>query len=595
MIVAYDFETTRIQPGTPRPLYITMYSEELKLSLELPIKDFAHLLWILETYFLTEELYGVKFVAWYGNNFDAYLISAALIVSGKYVLRPYLTRSKALRGLKVMPISEGADSRSGKHWEFLDGAAMLGLATVPLKDFLETFAPHLPKMVGAIDFEKEEFDSTNRKHCDYAMRDSVGLYAGMVVAQQILLDTFNQPLTVTMGGACIKIFAAHIPHDIEIPLPRNEVLGAVHDYVMRGGFCFCVRRYKGPVWKYDINQAYAAAMRDAKLPCGFTTYTNGEPPDNAQVYIARVSAFKGNNRVPFYYRSELGGKIRSLFSEETIFDTWLTSLEIEQLKAEKWKIKWHETYSWAESFNMYEYVSKLETLRTNCEGGPKGATGTMVKMVGCHSYGKTVERLEPIEYVLADECPDDFFPYYDNGFEPLEHVFYRMVDEEDVRPKIYHQPQLGAFITAHVRMVLRRTILLSPNHWLYADTDCVVFSCDMTKQLDIDAARYGAWKIEESGTDYLIIAKKVYTQDADIDTRAQWGTMTPTQRAKKVKRGAKGMNVKKLTPEDFDKWYEGDVPEQEQTQRNNYLKVMQGAEMFRKQLRKGTAIEAKTK
>ena len=122
-------------------------------------------------------------------------------------------------------------------------------------------------------------------------------------------------------------------------------------------------------------------------------------------------------------------------------------------------------------------------------------------------------------------------------------------------------------------MKVRRAALLNPSAWLYADTDCVIYSEDMTKALDVHPSRYGAWKVEEQGAVYRIIAKKVYQ-----DTATGAGT-------------AKGLHVKQLTDEDFERWFEGDEPEQEQTQRQNFLSVMQGAEMFKKQIRRGTSIE----
>lgn len=578
-MIAYDFETTRIAEGTPRPLYLTAYSgRNPEFSYEGAVRDMPHLLEILETYFLTKANYGVKFVAWMGNRFDAYFVAAALLQSDKYVLRPYLTRSKSLRGLRVIPANVDPKKRKREAWEFVDGDAMLGMnGGVKLSEFLEKFAPHLPKLVGAIDFEREEFDATNPKHCDYAMRDSVGLWAGMDRAQSILLERFNQPLGVTMGGACIKIFQANIPKGVEVPLPREEVLEAVRDFVLRGGYCYCAKRYKGPVWKYDINQAYAAAMRDAKLPCGFTVHSEGKPSDESLPYIARVTARRGARAasVPFYYRTLRDGNVKSVFDADVISETWLTSIEVEQLIAEGWSVTWLESYTWASSFTMYEYVSALEVARQTCDGGPKGPQGTMIKGVGNHSYGKTLEQLEPMEYVISADMPDTFVPYYGEGFEPFEHVFYRFVEEEELRPKEYHQPQLGAFITAHVRMVLRRVILLRPQAWLYSDTDCVVFSEDVTALLDIDETRYGAWKVEEAGAEYLVIAKKVYSA----------GDGNPK------KRSSKGLHARSLQLTDFESWYDGEPPVQVQVQRNNFLKVMQGSEMFRIQRREGTAVE----
>lgn len=545
----------------------------------------------LRTHFLTPEHQGSKFVAWNGNRFDAYFVAAALVRQPDLLLRPYMTKSKALRGLRVTltrdadgnPLSE----KGAPSWEFLDGIAMLGLAGVSLEKLLDNFAPDHPKHVGIIDFEAgEEFDATNPKHRAYAMGDSVGLYHAMTRAQRIMLDAFNEPLAVTMGGVCVKIFQAHIPKETRVLPLHKEAESLTREYVMRGGFCFCVRRYFGHVWKYDINQAYASAMREAKLPSGLAMRVMKNLHALTGVYMVRLTAKHDANKVPFYYRTVIGGRLVSQFSKTVIHDTWITSIEHAQLKKEGWTIQVIDAWAWDQTFSMRAYVDKLETMRMNCPGGPSGPQGTMYKATGNHSYGKTVEKIEPIEYVLSLECPPDCLPFYGDGSDPIEHVYYRI--DLDRKSKDYHQPQIGAWITAHVRMVLRRAILLAPDAWLYADTDCLVFSRDVTALLDIDPKRYGAWKIEEAGTVYQIIAKKVYTQVAPADATAE-------QRAK-IKKSAKGMHVKKLTPEHFTDWFEGAPPEQEQTQVNNFLSVLAGSEMFRLQARGGTdvlAIEAK--
>lgn len=550
------------------------------------IDDMDHLTLILRANFLTEDHKGIKYIAWNGNNFDAYFVAAALVREEDLVLRPYLTRSGSLRGLRVM-LREDADNPRAVGWEFLDGIAMLGLVGTNLDKFTENFAPNYRKMTGVIDFEKEEFDCDNALHCEYAMVDSIGLYHGMTRAQDILMEEFDQPLAVTMGGACIKIFKAHIPSDVIVSPLDDKLMDITRDYVMRGGFCYCVKRYHGPVWKYDINQAYAAAMRDAKLPSGRPMHTENGLHKYAQVFIARVTAQHASNIIPFYYRTEQNGRLKSAFSRDRIDGTWITSIEFNQLKAEGWTIKVHESYTWEDSFSMRDYVDKLERIRTTCEGGPSGPIGTMAKAVGNHSYGKTVEQLEPIEFILADEAPPGWMPYYGNESEPLDHVYYRWIEDEDVRPKDYHQPHIGAFITAHVRMVLRRAALVAPSEWLYADTDCVVFSRDVTADLDVDAKRYGAWKIEKSGAEFKIIAKKVYTEIVAP------GTLDEKGKPKKPQRSAKGMNIKRLSDDDFDHWFEGNAPVQHQVQRNNFIKVMRGAEMYRKQERTGTRIEAR--
>lgn len=189
-----------------------------------------------------------------------------------------------------------------------------------------------------------------------------------------------------------------------------------------------------------------------------------------------------------------------------------------------------------------------------------------------------MEVIEPVEYILALECPPDCVPFYGDGTDPIEHIYYRI--DNDRKPKAYHQPHLGAWITATVRMVVRRAALIDPDAWLYADTDCVIFSRDVSASLDIDPKRYGAWKVEDEGTIYEIIAKKVYAQ------------VSVKNEGEKLKRSAKGMTVKKLTAEDFTRWYEGTPPvDENMIQLNSFLSVMHGANMYRSQRREGTRVE----
>lgn len=572
-MIAWDLETTRIAEGTPRPLYLTAYSEAPDYALEMPIRNIEHLRDVVVSEFLTPEFQGVRFVAWNSNNFDSYFLAAAILTGDEYVIRPYLNKANQLRGMRVMLREDiGAPPSSQRCWEFVDGMAVLGLTTTTLDKFLATFAPDYKKLTGTIDFEREEFDARNAAHRAYAMRDSVGLWHGMNRAQRIMLDNFNQPLTVTVGNACIKIFKAHIPDETVVRPLSAEVDTIIRDFVMRGGFCYCVKRFHGPVWKYDLNQAYAAAMREAKLPAGNTLHSSHGINQFAAVYIARVSASNPDNKVPFYYCTRMGSRVRAVFGLTEIFETWLTSIEVAQLKKEGWRIKVHESYCWDETFSMREFVDKLERIRTTCDGGPSGPIGTVMKAVGNNSYGKTVSQAPGETLVLSRERPAGYAPYFPDDMEPLEHVWFTFEEDE---PKDYEQPHIGAFITAHVRMVVRRAALLAPDSWLYADTDCAVFSEDMTARLDTDAKRYGAWKIEEAGTVYKIIAKKVYFNTAS------------------KKGNAKGLNVKRLQEADYDAWFEGNAPTQEQIQRNNFIKVMAGQDMYRKQVRKGTAIEAK--
>lgn len=568
-IVAYDLETTRIAAGTPEPLYITAFADHRNYILSRQVKSLEHLGQIIVDNFLTDDFNGCKFVAWNGNNFDVYFVALAMLAFPDYVIRPYLTKGKSLRGLRILPKTDiHLRPNQQRSWEFVDGIAMLGLQGKTLKDFLKTFAPEYLKHERD-SFDKREFDPSDPEDVAYAERDSEGLYFGMQKAQEIIFERFRLGLRTTIGNLGIKLFETRIPEDVRILEPSLSALEVLRAYVCRGGYCHLMRKYKGPVWKYDLNQAYAAAMRDADLPAGDCRLMRGESKYSV-IYMARITADNPRNKIPFYCRVMQDGRIRSIFATTRIDDSWITSSELEQLRAEGWNVRVHESYVWYEKFNMADYVNTLEHMRRNAPGGPSGATGTMIKAIGNNSYGKTLEQLEPLELVMAQECPPGFADYYgDENPGVVPYVWCRLVDTP---AKAYHQPQIGAFITAHVRMVIRRTALLAPDNFLYADTDCVIFNRDMTKHLDIDSSRYGAFKLEESGNDYRLVAKKVYCS-ADFTTKH-----------------SKGLNVRDLTFDDFVHWYEGRVPEQSQAQRQNFVKVVKGSAMFVNRKRKGTAV-----
>lgn len=565
--VAYDLETTRIKEGTPLVKYITAFGEAVFLSRRIRAtkKDpYSDLAYVLRNYFITEEQHGYRFIGWNANKFDVFMVAKALLQFDDIILRPYLTRSKSLRGLKVIGI---AGDLKDKEWEFLDGMAMTGLDTVgmKLKKFLDLFAPEYQKL--ELDFEKVAFDPTNAEHIAYAERDSEGLYRAMVKVNQIAIDLTGTVLQPTMGNLAIKYFQSQLPDDIVCWVPGDDLKAILHASPKRGGFCWIARQYEGKVWKYDINQAYAAAMRDAELPCGSCVpsvdYVEGSPG----VYHCVIVYSSGSSGapVPFYYRDIDTNEGRFSNGVEAV-ETWILSTEIDHLRETGWTVEVKRGYFWDGSFNMKEMVDSLERLRFSDPGGPNGPLGTMVKVVGNSAYGKTLEQLGGLELVMAKECPEGYEPFMPEA-EGMENV-YCAEGEEFFRP--YHCPQIGCFITAHVRIIVRNAALSDHKHFIYADTDCVVYSRPVTF-LDIDPKRYGAWKKESDGVDYIFIGKKVY-----------WGADGVTH--------AKGLHVRHLTKADYEQWKEGKPPKQRQTQRNNFVKFIGGAEMFHDLVREGTDV-----
>lgn len=565
--MAYDLETTRIAIGTPRLLYITAFGKDFSLSRAIKTTKknlYGHLCEILSEELLTKQFNGYRFIAWNGNGFDVYLIAISLLESDEYVIRPYLTRSKSIRGLKVI----GVGKKEGLEWEFLDGMAMTGLdsAKMKLEKFVGLMAPQYPKL--SLDFSQEEFDPKNKKHVAYAERDSEALYFAMVRANEIVRELTGNDLQPTMGNLAIKYFQAQLPLGVRVWKPNQELREILHGPAKRGGFCWIQKQYAGPIWKYDINQCYAAAMRDAELPQGSCVRTDKFRADKVGVYRVTI-ARERRSPIPFYYREADTNAGRFTNGREA--ETWIFSNEVKHLREDDWSVKIHDGFYWQSSFNMKEMVDNLERLRFTDPGGPSGALGTMVKQLGNNAYGKTLEQLGGIELVMSrtkpkSDDPDRQYNFYMPEEPGLENIWFRMGDSF---PKPYHQPQIGGIITSHPRLLLRSAALKAPGHFIYADTDALAFSKPVDF-LKVDPRRYGDYKLESDGVEYIFIAKKVYHgEDA---------------------KHAKGLYVRELEKSDFEKWFAGVPPTQYQTQRQNFVRFMAGQEMFIGQERSGTDV-----
>lgn len=576
LLITYDLETTRIKSGTPSVLYMTAYGDphydctvykvrgNYKLSIPVIGKNKKKVFCqILEQHLLIEQNNGARFVAWNGNKFDVYFIAESLLESDRWTLQPYLTANKSLRGLRVTEIRTDEMPYRHKllHFEFLDGMAMTGISC-KLEKFLKTFAPEYQKLNSPNFDAGEEFNCKNHQHIEYAERDSEGLYHAMKKVSEIIYTLTQQDLKPTVGNLAIRHLMNNIPDGVKIKRPADEILDILYGPLKKGGYCWASKQYHGPVWKYDLNQAYAGAMRDAALPCGDIVHTTAYENDNPGIYLALISR-KHKTKVPFYYKDE---KNIGKFTTGTATTCWLTSIEIQHLKKDEWEIEIIKGYWWTDSFNLKNLVDKLEKLRATDKDGPSGPLGTMVKALGNNAYGKTLEQIWGDEFVFSKKKPDGYALY--DSFDPsMKYIYAR---ERESIPKKYHVPQIGVFVTADVRCTVRDAANYMPDNFLYADTDCVGFD-KKAHHLHLDPTRYGSWKVESAGDEHIIIGKKVNWKENGGAT-------------------AKGLIVKNLTKQDMLDWLAGKLPVQVQTQRQNILKFLGGRDMFRSQERKGTDV-----
>ena len=369
-LIAFDFETTSIDIGTPEVLYLTAHGENFAISVPVTGRKSSKLKLVrdlLEQHLLIEENNHAKFIAWNANKFDNYFIAKALLESDKWILQPYMTATKALRGIRIKQKRTDEMPKRQKllQFEFLDGMAMTGVSA-PLRKFLGTFAPDFQKLEAPKFDAGEVFDHKNPEHVKYAERDSEGLYHAMAKVNGIVKDLTDRNLAPTVGNLAINHFMDNVPLGTVLNRPTDNLLKILHGEIKRGGYCWAMKQYHGPVWKYDINQAYAAAMRETNLPCGDCATTEEYIKELPGIYDCTISRKKAC-KVPFYYKHEKQG----LFSVgKKPVRTWLTSTEIEHLKGDSWQVEIHSGYVWDTSFNMKSFVDRLEKLRSTDKDGP---------------------------------------------------------------------------------------------------------------------------------------------------------------------------------------------------------------------------------
>lgn len=532
--IAYDLETTLIPQRRGDDLAVLpraiSFASAPDSSLFVPCDSFASLRDALATAILSAAN-RTRFVAWNGNRFDARLVLLALRGDERFVLRPYMTRSKMIRGLRIETFRDGE-----KHSvEFLDGMAMLGQSCT-LAEFLQRYAPELPKL--SIDWSREVFDSANPAHIAYARRDVEGLYLALERAFSELRDLTGLEPRATIGAVGIRFLTASLPEAVQVwPDPP-----CVEDWLersgMRGGWV-CSRRYHGPLWQYDLNQAYAAALRYDEYPYGGGSYTRAwrDAPGVWLVDLSRVSPAL----IPFYVRDYATQAAHETDGREAVRCV-LLSCEVRMLREFGWSVEVIEGYAWRGAFSVSGMVDSLEVMRANAPGGPNGPRGAMVKAIGCNMYGKTVERPENIELVYAATRPKGFRPAHGTDVVPY------LWESDSVRDKArpYHRRSFGATITAVVRCMTYRAAMLAPVAFVKADTDSVAFSRPV--DLPLSPTRYGDWKVEYEGIDAIVMAKKMYA------------TASGTVRAK-------GLPRKQLRYADFEAWYQrGIVPERDVVQ-----------------------------
>lgn len=562
---AWDIETTAIRAGTPSPLYVSM-APRVGEAVGWTCRGLSAFHDILVAHFLIVERIGHRYVAHNGNRYDSYFVAQALRDDPAYWVEPWFARSGALRGMAVYAAGDPPPGRRRPVWYFADSMAMLAFDG-SLEALVALYYPQGAK-THAIDWQHEEFDPDNPDHVAYALNDTLILSHALDNAAKIVKDITGLPLQNTIGKLGIMYWQRQMPEGVNVwqmPESGKEMLRDAK----RGGLVYCTGSYRGLAWQQDINQSYTAQQRHP-LPWGRCYRTWDRDPAVLGVYECSVWRGPFGVHLPLYCKN-LDTDTLNQYDGSAPIRTVLVSPELDILVRAGWEVAIDRGYEWTDSFDMGVMVDALERQRMSCDGGPKGAIGTMIKSIGNNAYGKTQEEVDGIRYRISGMCPGEGWHAAEAETEGMESVW---VSYETPQECDYHRLQIGVFITAYGRCQLYDQIIRHGSEVLYADTDCTITSRDIADTLDIDPGRYGAWKVErQSGGEVIVLNKKSYCWPA-ADVR-HW----------------KGIHVDMVSAEDYERAYvTGEVPEQAMTQRQGILKVLGGHDMFVGRSRHGSGV-----
>lgn len=551
---AWDLETTSIAAGTPEPRYITLWQD--KDVSGWPAPDYRALHDIVIQQFLIDEYIGHRFIAFNSNRFDNYFIALALAKDTAYYVEPWLNKSNMLRGMAVY------NAGNRKHvWYFSDAMAMFAFEGT-LEEFVKLYYP-IGQKTHPIDWNKETFDCANGAHVEYAKNDTLILQHAVEHANEIIQEITGIPAQNTIGKLGILYWRKNMPEGVKVWNMPHAAEKLLH-HAKRGGLVFCKGRYDGPAWQYDINQSYTHQQRKP-LPCGRCAHTWERDRTALGIYACTIQRGTGHG-LPFYCKDIDKNLMITTDGSEPI-TTALVSPEIDVLERAGWTVSIDEGWEWMERFSMRQLADHLERARASCEGGPKGAIGTMIKAIGNNSYGKTVEEVDGIRYRFSADRPGPEWHNFAGEVPEADHLW---VTSEEVRDVDYHKLQIGVFITAYARCQLYAQFL-QHDCIIYADTDCLITTRDISAYLPISKSLYGAWKIEQDGH-IILLNKKSYC----------WVLERPVMKWK-------GLTVRDLTPAQYVLCFsDGSPPVQVQTQRQSILKVLSGVTMFHEQERHGS-------
>ena len=350
-----------------------------------------------------------------------------------------------------------------------------------------------------IDFATNVFDIDNPAHRDYAITDAVALRQAMEGFRAVFQEHFGCSPGVTTAGSALRAWKTALGDQEYYCLSAAQEKSI--DAAYYGGLAFLTstERHDGAI-TYDINSSYPAQMLSHPVPYGTPLTAFEIEQDRLGVYTVRVRAPEDLIVPILPSRDEKGNMIWRAGE----FVTTVTSMELKFALGHGYQLLgFIGGFYFPEQVKPFDaFIGKCRDLRYQFKGT---AVENMAKLMQNSLYGrfaaKTVRR-QLYMPISADDLADGSPVHGDLGIWARD-----VLDEQMLR-----MPAWSAFITAHARLALLRTIYaVGPSNVIMGDTDSITVKAGAdVSAIPVDDLEYGKFKLEKTWEHVRAIAPKVY-------------------------------------------------------------------------------------
>lgn len=215
--------------------------------------------------------------------------------------------------------------KGDKHVMILDTSAYFKTSVAKLG---QIFCPDLPKLVPPKDIGKRFFTAKDKRHVEYAIRDSV---ITEIVGQRIIdmHEKYGIPLSVSAPHMASRIFRRKFLQETILLPTTGAVYASLHAYHGGKNNFPVPKGFYTNVFCVDIKSAYPFAMSFlpsfSRRELYYRFNSGSRIPDIVPSFgVYKVSGVAKETKYPIIYNAAF----KAIFGEVT--DTWITGFELNQ-------------------------------------------------------------------------------------------------------------------------------------------------------------------------------------------------------------------------------------------------------------------------